>query len=66
MPLKLQTPRSKNQINTKSQLSNTKGAERSRAVLVFGIWSFFGFWILVFGVSSRLSDRNRGGASGSI
>lgn len=48
--MKHQTPSSKLQLNTKIQASNTRVSLRTKRSLEFVVWSFFGFWILVFGV----------------
>ena len=48
--MKHQTLRSKLQLNTKIQAPNTRVSLRTKRSLEFVVWSFFGFWILVFGV----------------
>lgn len=48
--LKNQNPRSEHEVNTKIQTPKTNADDGRRVFLELGAWSFFGLWILVFGV----------------
>ncbi len=57
--MKHQTPRSKNQVNTKIQKPKTKPNGRLSRGLGFEAWSFFGVWILVLGVLTAAAASPR-------